>query len=216
MKSVLQKGFMYKISQKPDTILYVSENKTLAGKEDRNLEGEAIGRKLVVTFFEEGGDGLVHRVDRDGCTLKPQLLNIAEVLQILGFALLPEPERTSATTELLLEAHYQNLSIVRFTCNLETETPEVHVYNLSDEVDAEEAMALELPAQSRTKMVLVRCLQRADALDEGESLERCWASSLATLQARTAPFLPAPPPAPPGGGGRGRGRGRGGRGRRGR
>ena len=44
VKSVLRKGFMYKISQRPETILYVSENKTLAGKEDKTNEGEASGR----------------------------------------------------------------------------------------------------------------------------------------------------------------------------
>ena len=50
-KSVLHKGFMYQISEKPDTYIYVSENKTLAGKEDKALVGEATGRKLVVSFF---------------------------------------------------------------------------------------------------------------------------------------------------------------------
>ena len=51
MKSVFRKGLMYRVSQKPDTILYVSENKTLAGKEDKSLEGEAAGRKMVMTGF---------------------------------------------------------------------------------------------------------------------------------------------------------------------
>ena len=209
MKLVLRKGFMYKISQKPDTILYVSENKTLAGKEDKANEGEASGRKLVVTFFEAGDDGKVHRVDREGCALRPQLLNIADILQSLGFVLPPDPARTSAVTELLLEEHYQTLQIMRFTCALDTEAPEVHVYSLAEEVDAEEAMALELSPEARTKMVLVRSLQRADALQEDETLERAWASSLATLQARAAPLFPAAP-ARAGGRGRGRGRGRGG------
>ena len=150
----------------------------------------------------------MHRVDREGCTLRPQLLNIAEILQILGFALPPDPDRTCATTELLLEGHYQNLNIVRFTCTLDTEAPEVHTYNLSEEVDAEEAMVLELTPDSRTKMMLVRCLQREGALAEEETLERAWASSLATLKARTGPLLPVPAAAPPPAGGRGRGRGR--------
>ena len=204
---------MYLISEKPETFLYVSENKTLAGKEDRSLEGEAAGRKMVMTFFERGDGGLVHRVDREGSSLRPQLLSIAELLQILGFALPPDPDRTSATTELLLEEHYRQLNIVRFTCTLETGAPEVHTYSLSDEVDAEEAMALELTPAARTKMVLVRCLHRAEALEEDETLERAWASSLVTLQARAAPLLPAPAAAPPAAAavlrGRGRGRGRG-------
>ena len=50
MKTVFKKGFMYKLSCGP-SVFYVSENKSLAGKEDRHYEGEALGRKLVVTFF---------------------------------------------------------------------------------------------------------------------------------------------------------------------
>ena len=203
---------MYRISQKPETLIYVSENKSLAGKEDKAIDGEASGRKLVVTFFEDGDDGLAHRVDREGCALRPQLLNIAEMLQALGFALPPDPERTAATTELLMEAHYQNLTILRFTCTCDTEALEPHVYTLSDDVDAEAAMALELAPDARTKMVLVRCLQRANDLAEDETLERAWASNLPRLQDRAAPHLPDPPAAPAPAGGRGRGGG----GRRGR
>ena len=206
---------MYRVSLKPETLIYVSENKSLAGKEEKATEGEASGRKLVVTFFEDCEDGLVHRVDREGCTLRPQLLNIAEILQILGCALPPDPERTTATTELLLEAHYQHLHIVCCTCTLDTENHEVHVYSISDEVDAEEAMALELTPETRTKMVLARSLQRAEALGPDEPLERVWASPLATLQARCEALFPVPAAAalPAGGrgrrGGRGRGRARG-------
>ena len=101
-------------------------------------------------------------------------------------------------------------TIVRFTCTLGTAAPELHVYSLSDEVDAYEVMALKLTPEARTTMALVQCLQRADALQEDETLERAWALNLATLQARTAPYLPAP--AAGRGGGRGR-RGGGGRGR---
>ena len=211
VKSVLVKGFMYRVSINPGTLIYVSENKTLAGKEHGALAGEATGRKLVVTFFEECEDGLAHRVDRDGCTLKPQLLTLAEILQILGFALPPDPDRSSATTEHLVELHYQNLQIARLTCTLETAAPEVHVYRLSDMVCAEEAFALDAPADARTKMVLVRSLQRAGALQEDESLEKAWTSTLADLQGRTAALFPAPgaPPPAPRGRGRARGRGRG-------
>ena len=42
MKTVFKKGFMYKLSGK---LFYIAENKTLAGKEDRQYEGEAVGRK---------------------------------------------------------------------------------------------------------------------------------------------------------------------------
>ena len=40
MKSVFQKGLMYRISCRPSVILYIAENKTLARKEDRTYEGD--------------------------------------------------------------------------------------------------------------------------------------------------------------------------------
>ena len=143
--------------------------------------------------------------------MMPQLLTRAEILQILGFALPADPDRSSATTEHLVELHYQNLQIARLTCTLETAAPEVHVYRLSDMVCAEEAFALDAPADARTKMVLVRSLQRAEALQEDESLEKAWTSTLADLQGRTAALFAAPgaPPPAPRGRGRARGRGRG-------
>ena len=105
-----------------------------------------------------------------------------------------------------------HLNIVRCTCTLDTDSPEVHVYSLSDEVDAEEALATGLAPDTRTKMVLARSLQRAGALLAGETLERAWASTLVALQARSEALFPVPP-AEEGRGGRGaRGR-RGGRGR---
>ena len=126
MRSVVGKGFMSRISQRPETLIYVAENKTLAGNEDRVTEGEAAGRRLVVTFFEDRADGLAHRVDSSGTSLTPQLLSIAELLQCLGCALPPDPDRPSATTELLLEDHYHHLKILRFTCTIEPEAPEQH------------------------------------------------------------------------------------------
>ena len=83
LKLVFQKGFMYRISYRPSVIIYVSENKTLAGKEDRFYDGDALGRKLVITFFEDADGGLVRRVDQEGFALRPQLLTVAEVLQTL-------------------------------------------------------------------------------------------------------------------------------------
>ena len=64
MKSVFKKGFMYQLSCRPSVTIYVAENKTLAGKEDRAYEGEAMGRKLALVFFEPAGGNLVRRADR--------------------------------------------------------------------------------------------------------------------------------------------------------
>ena len=55
MKLGFPKGFMYRLSLNTAVVLYVAENKTLAGNEDRTYEGEAQGRKLAVVLFEDMG-----------------------------------------------------------------------------------------------------------------------------------------------------------------
>ena len=97
----------------------------------------------------------MHRADREECSLRPHLLNIAEILQNPSFTLPADPERTSSTTtELLFGESCRNPNIVRFTCTLETTDPEVHEYNLSDEVATDEAMALELAPETRAERPL--------------------------------------------------------------
>jgi hypothetical protein len=138
-------------------VLYIAENKTLSGKEDRTYEGEALGRKLATVFFEDAGEGLVRRVQRESLGMQQQLLTPAEILQTIGgVALPPDPERTAAHTELLLESHYQNLELLRFTCTLEPAAAQVHMYSLDLQGNAEAAFSMELSADHRTKMVLAR------------------------------------------------------------
>ena len=192
---------MYRVSLKPSVVLYVAENKTLAGKEDRAYEGEALGRRLALVFFEDCDGGLVRRVDRGTLGMQQQLLTLAEILQTIGGVHLPpHAERTVAETELLLESHYQNLEIIRFECTHEPAAPHVHMYTLHDEAHAETAYCMSLNADQRTKMVLARALQRNDALREGETLQKAWGESLATLRGRTAHLFPPPaaPAVPPG------------------
>ena len=214
MKSVFQKGFMYRVSCNPSVVLYVAENKTLAGKEDRAYEGEAMGRKMALVFFEDADAGMVRRVDRGLVGMKQELLTLAELLQTLGGIVVPaDPERTAAQTELLLESLYQGLDIQRIKCTLEPGAPEVHIYSLDDAVPAEAAFCNESPADHRTKMALARALQRNDEFHAGETLQVAWNRSLAELRGRTAHLFPVPavPPAPAGPAGppAGRGAGRG-------
>ena len=204
VKSVFKRGFMYKISCQPSVILYIAENKTLAGKEDRSYEGEALGRKMAIVFFEQQDEGLVRRVNRETLGMQQQLLSIAELLQTIGGVPLPaDPARTAAQTEVLLESNYEHLEILRYSCVLEPAAPDTHVYTLENEVHAEVALALELGEDSRTKMVLARCLQRRGELLDDETLQTAWSKSLLSLQGRTAHVFPVDPAA------RGRGRGRG-------
>ena len=191
MKNVLQKGFMYRVSLNPSVVLYVAENKTLAGKEDRAYEGEALGRSLALVFFEDCDGGLVRRVERGTLGMQQQLLTLAEVLQTIGGVNLPpNVERTAAETELLLESHYQNLELIRFRCTHEPAAPHVHMYTLHDEAHAETAYCMSLKADQRTKMVLARALQHNGALAEGETLQKAWGESIATLRGRTAHLFP--------------------------
>ena len=154
----------------------------------------------MVSFFETIPGGMVRRIIRDGTSLHPQLLTIAEILQACGFLLPVDPLRSSAAAEILLETQYQDLEILQCVGLLETDAAEVHTYSLGSEVLAEDALALEAPFEQMTKMMLARFLHRNEALHAGETLQTAWAEPLAQLQARAAPLLP-------GGGPRGRGRG---------
>ena len=211
IRSVFKKGFMYTLSCKPSVYIYIAENKTLAGREARSIEGEASGRKMVIAFFEASPCGLVQRVDRTNSFLKQHLLSLAELLQTIGGFDLPlDPDRTAANSELLLETEYQNLELRRSTCILEPAAPGLYMFSLGNEVHAETVFAFELGHDNRTKMALARCLQSKDHLVGNETLQTVWNLALGELQNRTAALLPAPEVplglgAPPVGRGRGRG-----------
>ena len=104
----------------------------------------------MASFFEEVAGGLVSRVIREGTALQPQLLTIAEILQACGLQLPPDPDRSSAAAELLLESHYQDLEIQRWVCHVAEAAPEVHTDSLHEEVIAEAALAVELRAEQMT------------------------------------------------------------------
>ena len=154
MRTVLKKGFMYKFTSRPTAIFYIAENKILAGKEDRTYNGEAMGRKLAIVFFEEQEGGLVRPVNQEILRMHQELMSMAELMQTIGVIKLPpDPERTAATTELLLEAHLQDLEILRFSCVVEPAAPQVHTYSLGPEVLAESACALETPCRAQDQNV---------------------------------------------------------------
>jgi hypothetical protein len=206
IKTFFVRGLWYKVL---NTLFYISENKTLAGKEEKNYEGEATGRMLALTFFEDAPRGLVQRVDKERLVLNAQLFTPAEVLSVCGIVLPLDPGRTAGDTELLLEAKYEDLYIERFIGTVDVVTDDVHIYSLGDPVNAEVAYAVACPAP-RTKMVLARALQRSGAFDQDETLQSVWALPHKMLEARAQPHLqlPAAPPVA-----RGRGRDRRGRGR---
>ena len=197
MRTVLKKGFMYKFTSRPSVIFYIAENKILAGREDRTYSGEAMGRKMAIVFFEEQEGGLVRPVNQDIMRIRQELMSMAELMQTIGVIRLPhDPERTAATTELLLEAHLQDQEILRFSCDVEPEAPQVHTYSLGPEVLAETAFALETPAELRTKMLMARALQRNGDLLPEESLQSAWSLNLEALRERSRHLFPAAPEGP--------------------
>ena len=212
IKSVFKKGFMYTIEiAETLTLVYVAANKTLAGQEARVREDEASGRPLVVVFFRRNARGFAEQVDETLTTLKMVDRSPAELLQILGVLLPADPDRTAQTTELLLEARYQDLEVNRFPCKVAPEEG-TYVYSLGDRKHAEVAFAEETETlQGRTKMVLARLLQREGKFADGEFLKSVWELPAHTLQTRSEGLLPALP-APAAAAAPAKGRGRGGRG----
>ena len=70
--------------------------------------------------------------------MRQVLLSTAETLQTLqAIGLPPDPARTAAQTELLLETHYEHLEMLPYTCTSVPAAPEAHLYHLDGEVNAE-------------------------------------------------------------------------------
>ena len=129
--------------------------------------GEAIGRQLAVVFFDTKEPGnLVQRTRRDTQGMHHELMTIAELLLALGIVLPADSGRAAAETEILLERKYAELDIIRFTCAVEPEAPDVHVFQLEDQGNAEVAMVSATPAEQRTRIMLARALHRNDELLE--------------------------------------------------
>ena len=108
-------------------------------------------RKVAVVFLErlpEPGN-LVQRARRDTQGMHQCLMTIAELLLALGGIALPaDPGRTAAETELLLERRYAELDIIRFACAIVPEAPDVHVFQLEDQGNAEVAMVSAIPCRA--------------------------------------------------------------------
>ena len=118
---------------------------------------------MAIGFFEylHEVEGLVKRVNVDTVAMQQELLTLAELFQIVaGFVAPPEPERTAAQTELLLESRYEDLEVLRFHFAPAAAHHEARVYRLDGEVNAEIALAFKLFQKHCTKMVLARCFQR--------------------------------------------------------
>ena len=131
------------------------------------------------------------RVSQDVLGMQQELMTLAELTQTLGLLSLPEdPGRAPATTELLLEAHLQNLELLRMPCVVEPAAPDAHMYSLGSETQAESALVFEATADQRTNMRLARLLQRTGNLRRQETLQAAWHLPLTQLQERTRHLCP--------------------------
>lgn len=190
-RSVLVRGYFFKVG--PSVIFYINENKILAGG-DRKGEGEAVGRNLVLTFFEDlpGHPGMARRIEREGGSMHPRQMTLAELIQASGVVLPCDPQRTSAESERLLEEVWATQDIRRFSGNLETESLEVHIYTLTDEGNAEEAFIQQEPFEGLTKIALARFLERMG----GPPRRTNWNRSLQDLRDEVRPHLLTEGPRP--------------------
>ena len=136
-------------------VFHVAENKVLAGREQRG-EGDAEGRNLVVTFFEDTGASspasrVVQPVDRSGSGLRPRLLTLAELLQTCGEPVPPALSRSSAAEiEIYLEERLAQHDLRIFQGALETDAADRWTYSLSNEANAEDEF-LERSSQAITR-----------------------------------------------------------------
>lgn len=191
-RSVLVRGAFFKVvSSSSSVTFYVNENKVLAGGERRG-KGDAVGRNLVLTFFEDIPDhpGLLRRLERDGGSMHPRQMTLAELVQACGVILPCNPDRTSAESERLLEEAWATLDLRRFSGNLETESLEVHTYSLSEEANAEDAFVQDEPFESLTKVALARFLERMG----GPPRRTGWQRNLQDLREEVRPRLLAEGP----------------------
>ena len=217
-RTVLVRGHWYHWAEYPRVYFYVVENKVLAGRAKRAPQA-ALGRDLVITFFEPVGQNLVKRVDPDSAG---KLLSVAELVDNIVAPFAQDPNRTDRELEILLEDRFSTLDLRRFQGILETEAEDIQTYTLYSEESAEDIFFDNSRLQDLTKIAIARRLERAT----GESRKDLWKLSLVRLRARAAEAnLIAQadleglegggheePPAPRA---RGRGRGRGARGRNG-
>ena len=133
------------------------------------------------------------RVSQEVLGMQQELMTLAELTQTLGLLSLPEdPGRTSATTELLLEAHLQNLELLEMPCVVEPAAPDVHMYALGSETQAESALVFEAIADQRTNLMLTRLRQRTGDLLRQDTLQEAWSLPLTKLQERTRHLFPEP------------------------
>ena len=205
-----------------DVWIYILENKVLGGREDRH-DTEAQTRPLVVCFFEsaEGAPGAltVTRIDKQFSGMTTLTLTPAELALHLGFALPLDVERSAAEVETLVERAWLDTPRVGYEHTQIVEADDMHTYDLTEPLDAEDIFWSSCPSDEHTKYAHARNLERMHGWDR----ERLWKRSLAELRAAADGGIPpwgAVAAVVPGGvapaAGRGRARGRAGAGRRGR
>ena len=135
------KSFSHFLGIDPRIFVYVLENKTLAGREPRDAQ-DAQSRPLVLTFFEQVSpqheDLVVQRVDKTFHGMTANTLTVAELLLHLGYVLPPDPERSAAATEQILEDICFNLQWNHYQAKVVDGAPDIHTYALTEPKDAED------------------------------------------------------------------------------
>ena len=154
----------------PDLWVYVLDTKTLAGREPRDaLDAQA--RPLVVSFFERdpSADALslvVRRVNREADGLQTKAITVAELLVHLGYPAPPDPNMNASDKELILEKAFLELQTLVFDSHVVTDHGSIHVYQLDNPRDSEDAFMDSMPLAEHTKFALARLLERRHGWDK--------------------------------------------------
>ena len=154
----------------PDLWVYVLDTKTLAGREPRDaLDAQA--RPLVVSFFERdpSADALslvVRRVNREADGLQTKAITVAELLVHLGYPAPPDPNMSASDKELILEKAFLELQTLVFDSHVVTDHGGIHVYQLDNPRDSEDAFMDSMPLAEHTKFALARLLERRHGWDK--------------------------------------------------
>ena len=141
---------------------------------------------------------VVRRVNREADGMVTSVITAPELLVHLGYPTPVDPNMSAADKELALEQAFLDLqTLVYMEATPLADQGQIHVYELENACDSEDAFMEAMPLAEHTKFALARTLERRHGWDKR------------TLQAQPKAELSArfPGEAPDAGRGRGRGRG---------
>ena len=109
---------------------------------------------------EENEELIVERVDKSFHGMNTNTLTVAELLLHLGYVLPPDPGRSAADTEQILEDTCFNLQRIQYQGKPLDGAPDIHTYLLSNPQDAEVVFFESWRVDEHHKIAVARFLER--------------------------------------------------------